>query len=102
PSMWWHHVESLSAFNLLVNYWWCASPSIMGAPTTALMHAILALRDLPARQREAWRGLFDHYVFEADESVYAHIPETGRGCLARLTPDSAARLRAELLARLTR
>lgn len=102
PSMWWHHVESLSAFNLLVNYWWCASPSIMGAPTTALMHAILALRDLPARQRDAWRGLFDHYVFEADESVYAHIPETGRGCLARLTPDSAARLRAELLARLTR
>jgi len=102
PSMWWHHVESLSAFNLLVNYWWCVSPSIMGAPTTALMHAILALRDLPARQRDAWRGLFEHYVFGADEGVYAHIPETGRGCLATLTPDSAQRLRTELLARLNR
>ena len=22
PAMWWHHVEGLSAFNTLVNYWW--------------------------------------------------------------------------------
>ena len=22
PSLWWHHVESLSSFNMLVNYWW--------------------------------------------------------------------------------
>ncbi len=102
PSMWWHHVESLSAFNLMVNYWWCASPPAMGAPTTALMHAILALRELPERQREAWRKLFDHYVFEADESVYAHIPEPGRGCLAPLDDAAARRLRAELLNRLNR
>ena len=102
PSMWWHHVESLSSFNLMVNYWWCNSPPAMGAPTTALMHAILALRDLPDRQREAWRTLFDHYVFDADESVYAHIPPAGRGCLAPLDDDSARRLRAELLNRLNR
>ena len=102
PSMWWHHVESLSPFNLMVNYWWCVSPQAMGAPTTALMHAILALRDLPQRQREAWRTLFDHYVFDADESVYAHIPEPGRGCLAPLDDTSARRLRAELLSRLNR
>jgi hypothetical protein len=48
------------------------------------------VRDLPPRQREAWRTLFDHYVFDADESVYAHIPEPGRGCLAPLD-DTAAR-----------
>jgi len=102
PSMWWHHVESLSSFNLMVNYWWCSSPPSMGAPTTALMHAILSLRDLPERQRAAWRTLFDHYVFEADESVYAHIPPAGRGCLAPLDDDSARRLRAELLNRLNR
>jgi hypothetical protein len=102
PSMWWHHVESLSPFNLMVNYWWCTSPPAMGAPTTALLHAILSLRDLPQRQREAWRTLFDHYVFDADESVYAHIPEPGRGCLAPLDDIAARRLRAELLNRLNR
>jgi hypothetical protein len=102
PSMWWHHVESLSPFNLMVNYWWCRSPPAMGAPTTALMHAILSLRDLPPRQRAAWRTLFDHYVFDADESVYAHIPEPGRGCLAPLDDVAARRLRAELLNRLNR
>jgi hypothetical protein len=74
----------------------------MGAPMTALMHAILALRDLPDRQREAWRTLFDHYVFDADESVYSHIPQAGRGCLAPLDHESARRLRAELLNRLNR
>lgn len=102
PSMWWHHVESLSSFNLMVNYWWCTSPPAMGAPTTALMHAILTLRDLPERQRAAWRTLFDHYVFDADESVYEHIPEPGRGCLAPLDDTAARQLRAELLNRLNR
>jgi hypothetical protein len=25
PPLWWHHVESLEPFNLLVNYWWRAA-----------------------------------------------------------------------------
>ena len=102
PSMWWHHVESLTDLNLLINYWWCDSPKAMGSPMTALMHGMLALRDLPPRQREAWRGLFEHYIFDADESVYAHIPEAGRGCLAPLDDVGARTLRAELLNRLNR
>ena len=100
--MWWHHVESQAAFNLLVNYWWCSNPAFMGAPSQALMHAILALRDLPPRQREAWRGVFDHYVFDADETVYEHIPPPGRGWLAPLDEDAARRLRAELRNQLDR
>ena len=102
PSMWWHHVESLTPFNLLINYWWCLSPAAMGSPMTALLHAILALRDLPERQRNAWKHLFEHYVFAADESVYAHIPEPGRGCLSPLDERSARQLRADLLNRLNR
>lgn len=102
PSMWWHNVESLSDLNLLVNYWWWASPVSQGTPTTALMHAILSIRDLPPRQRDAWRTLFDYYVFSADESVYSHIPETGRGCLSPLDDDAAKKLRAQLINSLNR
>ena len=100
PSMWWHHIESLAAFNLLVNYWWCDSPAILGAPSDALLHAILALRDLPSRQREAWRSLFNHYVFDADDSVHEHIPVAGKGFLAPIDEATAKRLRAMLLNRL--
>ena len=102
PSMWWHHIESTAPFNLLVNYWWCSTPAAMGSPSNALLHAILALRELPPRQREACRSLFDHYVFDADESTREHIPEAGRGWLAPLDEAGARRLRAELLNRLNR
>lgn len=102
PSMWWHHVESLSVFNLLINYWWCNTPPSMGSPMTALMHAILSVRDIPDRQRGAWKHLFDHYVFAADESVYDHIPESGRGCLSPLDEQAARQLRADLLNKFNR
>lgn len=100
PSMWWHHVESSASFNLLINYWWLSSPAYLGSPTDALVHGILALRGLPPRQREAWRGLFNHYVFDADEAVYQHIPQPGRGCLAPLDEAAAKQLRAKLLHKL--
>lgn len=102
PSMWWHHVESLAAFNILVNYWWCPTPAVMGAPMDSLAHAILSIRELPQRHRDVWRQFFDHYVFAADESVYEHIPEAGRGSLAPLNTDSARRLRAHVASRLNK
>lgn len=100
PSMWWHHVESTDSFNMLVNYWWCDAPAALGSPAAALMHAILSVRDLPKRQRQAWQAMFDHYVFDADEAVFEHIPEAGRGCLAPLDDTAARKLRAELINRL--
>lgn len=101
PSMWWHHVEAFSAFNILVNYWWVGSLANAGAPRDALLHAILSVRDLPERQRAAWKKVFDYYVFSADESVHEHIPEAGRGCLGPLNEETALALRKEVIKRLS-
>ncbi|MEG3179521.1 cupin-like domain-containing protein [Sphingomonas sp. LT1P40] len=102
PSMWYHHVEGLAAFNVLVNYWWRETPKYLGQPQDALNHALLTIRDLPPEQKAHWRELFDHYVFANDDSVTAHIPEGGRGILDPLTPEAASRIRAYLLRQLSR
>jgi len=102
PPLWWHHVEGLAPFNILVNYWWRDQPRWLGQPQDALHHAILAIRDLPDDQKAHWRAVFDHYVFANDDAVTAHIPPGGRGVLDPLTADSAGRLRAFLLRQLAK
>ncbi|MBM0103730.1 cupin-like domain-containing protein [Steroidobacter sp. S1-65] len=102
PSMWWHHIEALDAFNVLVNYWWRQSPAFMDSPISALMLAIMTVRDLPKAQRDAWFNLFRHYVFEADESTAAHIPEGARRALSPMDEDMVRDIRARLLQRLNR
>jgi hypothetical protein len=102
PPLWWHHVESLEPFNLLVNYWWHALGAAIGSDSgyDALLHAILNLRSLPPPAREAWRALFDHYVFGAQAGVAEHIPEHRRGVVGKFSPAEAERLRAQLAQRL--
>lgn len=102
PSMWWHHVEGLDNLNILINHWWRTCPNYMGAPQDALLHAILSIRDLPAEQRAAWRGIFDHYVFQADETAVEYIPAGRRGVLGELDEDAARKLRAALRNNLNR
>jgi len=102
PSMWWHHVEALEAFNVLVNYWWRQSPDYMDTPTNALMLAIMTVRDLPPEQRRAWQGLFRHYVFEQDAQTSAHIPPAAQRMLAPLDEDGTRAIRAQLLKRMNR
>lgn len=102
PSMWWHHVEALDGFNVLVNYWWRQSPDWMDTPNNALMHALMTVRDLPPAQRAAWAELFRHYVFEADGQTAAHIPPQARRILDPLDDDAARAIRAQLLRRLNR
>ena len=102
PSMWWHHVEGLDAFNVLVNYWWRSTPAFMGNPLDVLNHAFLGIRDLPAAQRDAWKGIFEHYVFAPNDDVVAHIPEDSRGVLSPIDDASARKLRALLLKQLNR
>ena len=60
PSMWWHHVEALDAFNVLVNYWWRPKSVHVDAPINALMLAILCLRELPEHERVTWQEVFRH------------------------------------------
>lgn len=97
PSQWWHHVEGLDEFNVLVNFWWTDSARFLGQPEDALIHAVLAIRDLPPDKRDWWRKLFDHYVFAPNPDQFAHLPEGKRGILDPLTAESAGRLRAFLL-----
>jgi hypothetical protein len=103
PPLWWHHVQSLEPFNVLVNYWWHGLPSEPQYNLSAfdsLLHAIVNLRQLPPGTRQAWRALFDHYVFGPQDSVTEHIPAGRLGVLGRPSPADVARLRAQLADRL--
>ena len=102
PSMWWHHVEGLEPFNVLVNYWWRTAPAYAGPGVSALHHAMLTLRDLPDPERQAWKALFDYYIFDNIENSTEHIPEHARGILSRLDDTHARKLRSQLLASLNR
>jgi hypothetical protein len=102
PSMWWHHMEGLAPFNVLVNYWWRQTPAWMDTPMNALMLAMMTVRDLPPAQRETWREAFRHYVFEAGDETDAHLPADARGVLAPMDEPRARSLRARLLQRLNR
>ncbi len=97
PSMWWHHVEGLSPFNVLVNYWWRETPRYMGGPQNALNHAMMTIRDLPENERQHWKDLFDYYVFENADEVTAHIPEEGRGVLGPMSAENASKIRSFLI-----
>jgi hypothetical protein len=78
PMLWWHHVESLEKVNALMNYWWNGSSapnSVSPSPIDSLNLALLAMRDLNPLQREAWRCMFDHYLFHQELDPKSYIPE---------------------------
>jgi hypothetical protein len=102
PAMWWHHVEALSPFNVLVNYWWNAVPAYIDSPQVTLLHGLLALRDRPPAEKAAWRALFDYYVFGDATAPTAHLPAHAQGPLAPLDAMSARQLRALVTRKLQR
>ena len=91
PYGWWHAVESLAPMSTLVNYWWSDADSALAGPYDALLHAVAAFRHLPPEQREVWRGMVDHYVFEANGPPAAHLPPHARGLMADGSPALFAR-----------
>ena len=102
PALWWHHVEALSDFNAMVNYWWNTSPAYIDTPQTTMLHALLSLRDRPEHEKRAWKALFDYYVFGPAERAGEHLPEHARGNLGPIDEMKARKLRAMLLNRMNR
>ena len=102
PSMWWHHVEGLSDFNTLVNYWWLSAPAHVPTPMNAMLHALWTVRDLPEREKAAWRNVFEYYVFGAADRARAHLPEKSQGMLAPIDETRSRQLRAFLINKLNR
>lgn len=85
PSLWWHHVEATGPFNLLANYWWM--PPGSGSVLESMLLGILALRDQPAPEKEAWQSFFDHYVFGPESSrVTSHLPDKWQTVTGPKTP----------------
>jgi hypothetical protein len=105
PALWWHHVESLESFNVLVNYWWhdtAGDGALADSAFEALLHAILSIRALPPATRRAWGAFFEQYVFGEQAGMLEHISPERRGILGDLSAEQFAVLRAHLAKRLSR
>ena len=102
PSMWWHQVEALSPFNIMVNFWWLTAPAYMGNPMDVVMHAMMSVRDRPEAEKKAWREVFDYYVFGSPETPREHLPPSVQGALADLDDNMVRRLRALVKNKLNR
>jgi hypothetical protein len=97
PYLWWHGVQSLGGFNVLMNYWWTRDKVSARHPYGALLHlAYLLFRDMPPTHREAWRALFDHYVFQTGGDPMQALDEPHRYYPAKLEPEKVARLKDAL------
>lgn len=90
PMLWWHHVESLEKVNALMNYWWngsSAKNATSPSPIDSLNLALLAMRDLTPKQRNAWRYMFDHYLFKQGIDPASYIPEHQQHMLGKIAQE---------------
>jgi hypothetical protein len=83
PALWWHQVEALAPFNMLVNYWWHDAPADAGPALACIGHGLLTISHLPLEQRKAWREMFDYYVFRLHGDPAEHLPAHAQGVLAK-------------------
>jgi len=102
PSMWWHHIEGFSNFNVLVNFWWNEENPALGSPETAMWHAIYAIRDLSPERKAFWLDMFKHYVFDADAKKFEHINIKKQGVLKELDQNAAGFIRNHLIRELSK
>ncbi|WP_338243516.1 cupin-like domain-containing protein [Aurantiacibacter hainanensis] len=96
PTLWWHHVQASDPISVLVNYW--HNDARHGGGFLALVHAILAIRDHPPGQREAWRSWFDHFVFdESAPEAAQHLPPHARTVTGPPSPQRDEMIRRFIL-----
>ena len=105
PALWWHHVESLAKYNVLVNDWWKGAsdaPDKAESALDPLLHCLLNLNHATPELRQAWAAIFNHYVFHANGDPAAQIPQKARGVLGTMSPELAQQVRAFLIGKLKR
>jgi len=102
PALWWHDVLSLEDFGALINFWWRDAEPPLLTPLNALYYAVITMRDLPPNELEAWRNMFNHYIFGDNGDPAEHLPEAARGILGRRTPELVARVKKLLIDALSR
>jgi hypothetical protein len=100
PYLWWHHVRSLDPVSMLVNFWWKPPARTYEYGSEALLLAMMSIKNLPPGHRDAWRALFDHYVFEEHGAPGMHLPAARRGVQGEIDREEAARLRVNIARRL--
>jgi hypothetical protein len=96
PRHWWHHVTSMDSFNAMVNCWWGKQTQGLEDPFNTFLLALLAVKDLPAPERDYWRAVFEHYVFNTDPEALAHIPKALQGALGAMSGEVRATLERRL------
>lgn len=98
PALWWHNVEALGPLGILVNHWWEEAGHEAGIAFESMVHAILGIAALPEERREAWRAMFEHYVFRpGDVHPAGHLRPEHRGILGEPTAQLRQRIRQFLL-----
>ncbi|RBP48734.1 cupin-like domain-containing protein [Arenicella xantha] len=100
PTPWWHAVESLDPFNVLINYWWGGIAEHGVSPNNSLMHSMLSIAQLDTDQRHAWRHLFDYFVFHTTGDPAEHLPNDVMDVITRLSPEQRQQVFAFLKSRL--
>ena len=102
PALWWHNVEALEDFNVLVNYWWRDVPEYFDSPSSSLLHCLLTIKSLPPEQRQGWKAVFDYLIFQSGGTALEHLAPQTRGLFGDLTEADADRIRSILLKGLAR
>jgi len=94
PYLWWHGVESLEAFNMLVNYWWYRDAVASAHPYGGLLRATYELfRTMPPEHRAAWKHMYDHWVFEQNGDPVEHLPPVQRTASSNIDAEAIAHFR---------
>jgi hypothetical protein len=90
PALWWHGVESLETFNILVNYWWGGSGNSQISPNDSLLHSMMSIAQLDPAKRKAWQHFFNYYVFKTMDDPSTHLPPDLKDITTQLSPTQEA------------